>query len=92
MSETSKPVPQQCIIGHESLHGADISWLRPSTHKPYNTEERMRIHGLALLIGSTLLFANPGAARSGQAPETAAFFSYADLADMTLAAPVVIGG
>ena len=51
----------------------------------------MRIHGLALLIGSTLLFANPGAARPGQAPETAAFFSYADLADMTLAAPVVAG-
>lgn len=51
----------------------------------------MRIHGLALIIGATLLLENPSVAKGNQAVESAAMLSYADLADMVLAAPVVAG-
>lgn len=51
----------------------------------------MRIHGLALIIGATLLLANPSVADGIQRVESAAPLSYADLADMALAAPIVAG-
>lgn len=49
----------------------------------------MRIHGLALIIGSALLLANPSLAPA-QTTDSA-IFSYADLADVALAAPIVAG-
>lgn len=50
----------------------------------------MRIHRLMTLVATALLFAKPLMAVPPQATETRRF-SYADLADMTLAAPIVAG-
>ena len=50
----------------------------------------MLIHRLIILAATTLLFAKPLMAAPPQAMETRRF-SYADLADMTLAAPIVAG-
>lgn len=52
--------------------------------------ERVRIHRLIILIAATLLFAKPIIAKPVQVTETRRF-SYADVADMALAAPIVAG-
>ena len=50
----------------------------------------MRIHRLMIMMAAASLFAKPLMAAPVQATETR-HFSYADLADMTLAAPIVAG-